>query len=102
MASRLEITDITKKFPIQKGVFQKTNAYVHALQGVSLTIEKGESLALVGGSGSGKSTLAKIIAGLLDPDSGSLLWQGRPLQSMNRLERARKIQMIFQDPYASL
>ncbi len=75
---------------------------VAALSGVSFEIAQGETLAVVGGSGCGKSTLAKVIAGFLQADSGELLWEGQPLTSFTRLERARKIQMIFQDPYASL
>ncbi len=76
--------------------------HVQALADVSFDIFKGESLALVGGSGCGKSTLAKIVAGLLEPDAGEILWEGRSLEPFSALERARRIQMIFQDPDASL
>jgi len=98
----LEIHQVSKRFPIEGGVFHTPVGFVQALQNVSLSIEKGDTLALVGGSGCGKSTLAKIIVGLLEPDVGELLWEGRSLQNFNRLERAQRIQMIFQDPYASL
>src|SRR5258708_6221723 len=92
---------ISKTFPIEGGVFRRRIGSVQALKDVSFQIMKGETLALVGGSGCGKSTLAKIIAGLIVPDTGTLLWEGRPLPT-HRLERARRIQMIFQDPFASL
>jgi ABC-type glutathione transport system ATPase component len=98
----LEIQRVSRRFTVEGGVFRAAVGFVQALQNVSLSVEKGETLALVGGSGCGKSTLARIIAGLLEPDGGELLWEGRPLQQFNRLERAQRIQMIFQDPYASL
>src|SRR5258708_2216850 len=75
---------------------------VQALSDLSFEMAKGETLAVVGGSGSGKTTLARIVVGLLTPDSGDLLWEGQALDSFTRVDRARKIQMIFQDPYASL
>ena len=98
----LQGTDLSKSFPIEGGIWRKKIGQVQALSGVSFEISKGETLALVGGSGCGKSTLAKIVAGLLQADSGQLHWDGQTLERFSRLERARKIQMIFQDPYASL
>jgi ABC-type glutathione transport system ATPase component len=98
----LDGKDLSKAFPIEGGIWRKRIGQVQALADVSFHISKGETLALVGGSGCGKSTLAKIVAGLLEPDAGELLWEGRALKRFNRLERARKIEMIFQDPYASL
>ena len=100
--SLLEIQNLSKTFAIEGGVFRRTVGEVRALRGVSLRIETGETLALVGGSGCGKSTLAKTIAGLLELDAGDVLWEGRPLSLCTRQERAHLIQMIFQDPYASL
>jgi peptide/nickel transport system ATP-binding protein len=98
----LELRDVSKTFPIEGGVFRHRIGSVQALKNVSFQVAKGETLALVGGSGSGKSTLAKLITGLLTPDSGTLLWEGQSLQFMERRQRARRIQMIFQDPFASL
>src|SRR5258708_7901673 len=98
----LEGKDLSKAFPIEGGVFRRRVGSVQALKNVSFQITPGETLALVGGSGCGKSTLAKIISGLIAPDSGTLLWEGQAMEGWRRLERARRIQMIFQDPFASL
>ena len=73
-----------------------------ALDNVSLTIRRGQTLAVVGGSGCGKSTLARLVCGLLEPDSGEIWWEGERIDAWSRVERARRHQMIFQDPYASL
>ncbi|MDQ0391118.1 ABC transporter ATP-binding protein [Labrys monachus] len=76
---------------------------LQALRDVSLTVQPGEILGIVGESGCGKSTLGRCLAGLETPDQGDLLWQGESLSAMrSRRERARRIQMVFQDPYASL
>jgi len=81
--------------------FGKGDGKVQALSDVSFDIYKGETLGLIGESGCGKSTLSKIIIQLLDADSGSLLFQGKPA-NRDRKAFAKKVQMIFQDPYASL
>jgi oligopeptide transport system ATP-binding protein len=98
----LEVRQISKTFPIEGGVFRRRMGSVQALKEVSFQIHPGETLALVGGSGCGKSTLAKVIAGLLPADSGTLLWQSQSMVSWTRRERAHRIQMVFQDPFASL
>jgi ABC-type glutathione transport system ATPase component len=98
----LQGRDLSKIFPVEGGILRQRIGQVTALSGVSFEIAQGETLAVVGGSGCGKSTLAKIVAGFLPADSGELLWEGQPLASFTRLDRAHKIQMIFQDPYASL
>jgi ABC-type glutathione transport system ATPase component len=98
----LEVLNISKSYPIEGGVFRRRMGSVAALRDVSFDLQAGESLALVGGSGCGKSTLVKIISGLLSADAGTLLWEGRPLNAFSPFERAHRIQMIFQDPYASL
>src|SRR4029077_1214531 len=98
----LEVRQLSKTFPIEGGVFRRRLGSVQALKNVSFQIAPVETLALVGGSGSGKSTLARVVAGLLTADTGTLLWQGQSMEAWTRLERAHRIQMIFQDPFASL
>ena len=98
----LEVRQLSKTFPIEGGVFRRRLGSVQALKNISFQIAPVETLALVGGSGSGKSTLARVVAGLLTADTGTLLWQGQSMEAWTRLERAHRIQMIFQDPFASL
>lgn len=101
----LRIEDLKMHFPVKKGVLQKTTGYVKAVNGVSLTINKGETLGIVGESGCGKSTLARTIVGLLEPTSGNILFEGESILNNNQSQMhqfRRDVQMIFQDPYASL
>jgi len=74
----------------------------HVVRQVSLKVHAGEVLGVVGESGSGKTTLLKAMLGLLPPAEGKILLSGRPLESFSRLERARFVQAVFQDPYSSL
>lgn len=98
----LQGAHLSKAFAIEEGLLRQHIGSVQALKDVSFEVHAGETLALVGGSGCGKSTLAKIIAGLIPADSGTLEWEGKSIAGWHRLERARHIQMIFQDPFASL
>jgi ABC-type glutathione transport system ATPase component len=98
----LEGRNLFKTFSVEGGVLRRRIGSVQALKNVSFQVQKGETLAVVGGSGCGKTTLAKLIAGLLPLDAGQLLWEGAPLENLSRLERAHRIQMVFQDPFASL
>lgn len=106
MTALLEVTDLVKHFPIKSGVvIDREVAQVRAVDGVSLTLNEGETLGLVGESGSGKSTLCRAILQLIRPTSGSVRFAGEELvgRSPRELRRLRReIQMIFQDPYASL
>ena len=93
--------NLTKDYKISRGIF-KNKEILRAVDGVSLQILRGEVFALVGESGCGKTTLAKILMGLLPPTSGSVHLSGRPLDEIPRLQLARMIQPVFQDPYSSL
>lgn len=104
--SFLEIKDACVSFPIKKGLlWPRTISTIHAVDHVSLTVEKGEILGLVGESGCGKSTLSRLIMQLRRPDSGSITLDGCNLTTLSSgqvRQRRLDFQMIFQDPYASL
>ena len=98
--------DIVKYFPVKgNGLVRRTVANVQAVDGVSLTIKRGQTLGLVGETGCGKSTLARCIAGLIPVTSGKVYFEGKDITNLPRRTMQpfrREIQMIFQDPYGSL
>jgi peptide/nickel transport system ATP-binding protein len=101
----LEASGLKVHFPIRRGVFRRTVGYVKAVDGVSLTLREGRTLALVGESGSGKTTVGKAILQLLRPTAGTVSHAGEDLTRLSRsaLKRHRaRMQIVFQDPYASL
>jgi ABC-type oligopeptide transport system ATPase subunit len=101
----LEVRDLVKHFPIKKGVFQRTVAHVKAVDGVSFSLARRETLGLVGESGCGKTTVGRALLRLIEPTSGSVLFDGRDVCAMGRAELRqlrRRVQIIFQDPYGSL
>ena len=97
--------DLVKDFPIREGVFSRTVGYVSAVSGVSLSVNKGETLGLVGESGCGKSTTGRLLLHLLTPTSGSVTFDGLELKSLRGKQLAearRRFQIVFQDPYSAL
>jgi peptide/nickel transport system ATP-binding protein len=101
----ITMKDLKVYFPIKKGVFKTVVGHVKAVDGVDLTIRKGQTLALVGESGCGKSTLGKALLQLLRPTGGQVFVEGKDLTTLDRsalLPYRRKLQVIFQDPYSSL
>jgi oligopeptide/dipeptide ABC transporter ATP-binding protein len=102
----LEMREVVKHFPITQGiVFQRQIGAVQAVDGVSLSVQQGETLGLVGESGCGKSTTARVIMRLLEPTSGTIEFEGQDITHIHgdRLKALRReMQMIFQDPYSSL
>ena len=97
----LEARNATRTFQIGAGIMQRKKT-LRAVNGVSLGLKKGEVLGIVGESGCGKSTIARMLLGLLEPSDGAIHFDDKPLYDMDRLARARRIQPVFQDPYASL
>ncbi|MGE5590517.1 MAG: ABC transporter ATP-binding protein [Bacillota bacterium] len=101
----LEIRNLRKYYPITRGVFQRTIGHVKAVDGVSFTVNRGETFGLVGESGCGKTTTGKVLLRLQEPTSGEVLFEGRNIlalkgEEMRRLRR--EMQIIYQDPYSSL
>ena len=101
----LETKDVRIYFPVGRSLLKRTRQYVHAVDGVSVSVRKAETLAVVGESGSGKTTLCRAFVGLLHPTGGSIFYKGKPLESFlagDRISLEGKVQMVFQDPESSL
>ncbi|MCG8708223.1 ABC transporter ATP-binding protein [Brenneria sp. 4F2] len=97
----LQVNGVSQSFSLGGGLLKPARR-IQALDNVSLTLQAGETLGLVGESGCGKSTLANIILGLNRPERGDVLLSGKPIGEMERLARASLLQPVFQDPYSSL
>src|SRR3954465_2666015 len=104
----LLLSGLQKHFPIRGGMFGATVATVRAVDGVSFAIRKGETLGIVGESGCGKSTTARLLMRLMEPDAGSMVFDGEGVGQnaqaggISLKEYRRQVQMVFQDSYASL
>lgn len=101
----LEVKNLKKHFPIKKGILSRTIGNVLAVDGVSFTLKRGETLGLVGESGCGKTTVGRSILRLIEPTSGQVTFKGQDLLRLDR-EKLRRVrasfQIIFQDPFSSL
>src|SRR6516225_5867811 len=102
----LDVRDLKMHFPLTQGiVFQRVIGYVRAVDGISFSIERGQTLGLVGESGSGKTTIGRTIVRLYKPTAGKILFGDQDLAALDGEELRqlrRRVQMVFQDPYASL
>jgi oligopeptide/dipeptide ABC transporter ATP-binding protein len=101
----VEVENLTKHFAVRQGVFARSKTQVHAVEGINLTVRRGETLGIVGESGCGKSTTARLMLRLLDLTAGTIRFDGTDISHLS--QRAlrplrREMQMIFQDPYSSL
>jgi peptide/nickel transport system ATP-binding protein len=104
-SSVLEVDKLAVHFPVKKGLLQRTAGWVRAVDGVSLCLEEGRTLALVGESGCGKTTVGRAILQLTSPTAGEMTFDGAPLRFHDRAAvrgMRRAVQMVFQDPFASL
>jgi oligopeptide/dipeptide ABC transporter ATP-binding protein len=105
MVTMLEVTDLTKHFPIMRGFPKRAVGALRAVDGVNFTVQAGETFGLVGESGCGKSTLGKTILGLYQPTSGAVCFQGQKLHGLSKAatrQVRRELQYVYQDPGASL
>ena len=105
MNTMLKVENLKKHFPIRKGIFRTSTGKVYAVDGVSFSVDKGETLGIVGESGRGKTTLGRTILNLYKPSAGSVSFEGNVISAMSQKELhpyRRNLQMIFQDPFDSL
>jgi peptide/nickel transport system ATP-binding protein/oligopeptide transport system ATP-binding protein len=101
----LAVTDLVKHFPIHKGLLARQAGAVRAVDGVSFSVSRGETLGIVGESGCGKSTVGRVVLKLLEPTSGRIVLSGEDVTELSperMREHRRRAQIVFQDPYSSL
>lgn len=105
MTDLIQIRNLSKHFPITAGLLHRTIGTIKAVNDVTLNIERGEILGVVGESGCGKSTLARLILRLIEPTSGQIFYDDQDIGRLEKLQLRRlrrKMQMVFQDPYSAL
>src|SRR5262249_33737132 len=101
----LEVEDLAKHFPVRGGLLQRQRGVVRAVDGVSFSISRGETLGLVGESGCGKTTLSRMVLKLIEPTAGRIRLGGVDVTGLSPTamwEHRRRVQIVFQDPYSSL
>jgi len=98
----IEINDLKKWFPIKSGMLSATRSYVRAVDGVNLTVSRGETLGIVGESGCGKTTLGRVLLGLIPISEGSVHFDGVDIREMKNRELRNRMQIVFQDPGGSM
>jgi oligopeptide/dipeptide ABC transporter ATP-binding protein len=101
----IEVAGLKKHFPVKKGLLRRTAGYVYAVDGVSFSINQGETLGLVGESGCGKSTVARTVLRLVEPTEGTIRLDGKDITRLGKTAmrpHRRQMQIIFQDPFSSL
>lgn len=98
----LDVAGLSARFDVRSPLLRRVTGRVHAVENVNFKLQRGETLAIVGESGCGKSTTGRMITGLLPASEGRIALEGREVRTIAPLDRARKIQMVFQDPYSSL
>ena len=101
MTPLIRADGLYRSFSVQAGLFQRKQK-LHAVSGVDVSVGRSEVLGIVGESGCGKSTLARMLLGLTPPSAGTIFIDGQDIATLGRLELARRIQPVFQDPYSSL
>ncbi len=98
----IELNNVKKWFPIKSGLLTPVKNFVHAVDGVSLVVNKGETLGIVGESGCGKTTLGRLILALIPITSGTIMYDGLELKKMRNKDIRKKMQIVFQDPGGSM
>ena len=101
----LEVKDLKKHFPVKKGLLRHTVGHVYAVDGITFSINEGETLGLVGESGCGKTTAGRAVLRLIEPTSGSVRVEGKEITGLSKMEMRpyrREMQIVFQDPFSSL
>jgi len=101
----LEVRDLKKHFPVGQSLFGRVQGWVKAVDGISFTIKRGETLGLVGESGCGKTTTSKLVLAAEEPTAGTIEFEGRSIAARDKkelMDYRSKVQVVFQDPYSSL